>query len=53
MAENKEQYLLKAILYLLLYVGLGESVEMDKLKPLLVSGATEPTNYGHPKTPMA
>ena len=52
--SDREKYLLKAILYLLLYSGLGENADVDsKVKPLLLSGTNPITDYGRSKTMMA
>jgi hypothetical protein len=52
--SDKERYLLKALLYLLLYSGMSDmSEENGKLKSLLVSGQTQPTDFGRPKTMIA
>ena len=47
--SEKEKYLLKAILYLLLYSGLGG----DESKPLLVNSHNPITDYGRSKTMMS
>ena len=48
--SEKDKYLLKAILYLLLYAGLGG--EEGGLKSLLVSSHNPITDYGRSKTMM-
>ena len=51
--SDRERYLLKALLYLLLYSNVGEDKEEGNIKSLLVSSRTPITDYGRSKTMMA
>ena len=49
--SDRETYLLKALLYLLLYSGLAKG-EGEFKNLLFVSGATRPTNLASEKVPV-
>lgn len=51
--EDREKYLLKALLNLLLYIGNTDDETIKEIKGLVfTSGTNPPTDYGRPKTMM-